>query len=458
MPTNSYVQVPPDSTGKRLYAQQHSGVSGVAGDVQIPVYHLGCGAHPEHLQLVDARGQASVRFAEGSPSMDAFGNLRVGEGTTLGVYEFAHGDAADLFQDLTTTGGSLTYNAATSSTTLAVTQPQTAASVSRTTVRYHHYQPGVSNLIIQTLVHGDAGKTNHRRRWGYFDQDYGLYWELDGTTVYVCIRSDTLGTTFKIPQSQWNVDKLNGTGVDNVSTMNLDITKANFYFIDFAHLGVGEVRFGVLGPRGERNVCHIFENPNTHTEMYMSSGCAPLRWEMENYGSVGSGSEMRMLCAAVYAQSKIDYTFWRYSDIKNTTGVTLTDATPKPILSMRVRAGQHTGIYPEAINVLVEGGAVELSIVDDGVLTGGTWSNAGSVAEKNTGATAITYDATDEFYSQWVDAGSHHIDLAEYYETNDEGYHRLPDDSGSYVFTLVATKLSGTSVTVKAGLNYRELR
>jgi hypothetical protein len=386
--------------------------------------------------------------------MDAFGNLRVGEGTTLGVYEFGHGDAADLYQDLNTTGGSLAHNPSTSSVTLAVTT-NASASISRTTVRHHHYQPGVSNLIIQTVVHGDAGKANHRRRWGYFDTGHGLYWELDGTTLHACIRSDTLATTFKIAQADWNVDKLDGTGV---SGMDVDITKGNFWFIDFAHLGVGEVRFGVLGPRGERNICHIFENPNAHVEMYMSSGCAPVRWEMENYGVVGAGSEFRMLCAAVYAQSKIDYTFWRYCDIENMTGVTLTTDTPTPVLSMRVRAGQHIGLYPESVNALVTGGDVKLTIVDDGTLTGGSWANAGSVAEKNITATAISYDPTDAFHSEWVGVGAHHMELTDLYETNDEGYHRLPDDTGSYIFTLVATRLSGTTVTVKAGLNYRELR
>jgi hypothetical protein len=177
---------------------------------------------------------------------------------------------------------------------------------------------------------------------------------------------------------------------------------------------------------------------------------------MENYGVVGSSSEMRAICSAVYSQSRVDYTFWRFADIKNTTGVTLSDATPKPILSMRVRAGDHIGLYPEAINVHVEGGSVELTIVDDATLTGGSWSNAGTVAEKNTTATAVS--GGEEFYSNWVAAGTHHIELADYYELNDEGYHRFPDDTGSYVFTLVATRLSGTSVTVKANLNYRELR
>lgn len=448
MATNSYVQVPPDSTGKKLYAQQHT----VGADtVQAQVVHLGSSTDPSNFQEVDSRGQAFTRFAEGSPSMDAFANLRVGEAYCVGSYDYAHGDSADLFQDITTTGGSVAHNIATSDTTLAV-NTNSAASISRTTVRYHHYQPGVSNLIIQTLVHGDAGKTNHRRKWGYFEPTYGLYWELDGTQLYVCIKSDTLGQTFRVAQADWNQDKLDGTGV---SGMNLDITKANYYFLDFAWLGVGEVRFGILGYNGERNICHIFRNPNTHVAAYMHSGCAPLRWEMENYGVVGSGSEMRSICSAVYSQSRVDYTYWRYCDIERLTPVTVTTKTP--IFSMRVKAGTHVGVYPESFNALVSGGTVMFEIYDDATLTGATWTISGeSLAEGDIGATAIT--GGTRFYSHWAGEGTHHIELHEYYETNDEGYHRLPDDSDSYVFTLVATKISGTTVTVAADLNYRELR
>ncbi len=58
MGTNSYVQVPPDSTGKKLNTQQHS-VSG--NTVETQVFHLADHTNPSHLQHVDAQGQASVR-------------------------------------------------------------------------------------------------------------------------------------------------------------------------------------------------------------------------------------------------------------------------------------------------------------------------------------------------------------------------------------------------------------
>ena len=112
------------------------------------------------------------------------------------------------------------------------------------------------------------------------------------------------------------------------------MTKANLYFIDYAWLGVGEVRFGVLGPSGERNVCHIFQNPNINNDVYMQSGCMPLRWENTNTGSPVGGSTLKSICSAVYSQSRVDYPYWRFCDIERATPVTVT--TDTPVLSMRV--------------------------------------------------------------------------------------------------------------------------
>jgi hypothetical protein len=99
---NSFIQVPPDSTGKKLYAKSTT-IDGQL--VHAQVYHLGDGTNPNNTQSVDNRGQASVRFAEGSPTMDAFGNLRVSSATVLGAYEYTTSDMADLFTDVAEIGG-----------------------------------------------------------------------------------------------------------------------------------------------------------------------------------------------------------------------------------------------------------------------------------------------------------------------------------------------------------------
>ena len=446
MATNSYFQVPPDSTGKRVFTQEHT-VN--AQPVQVQVMHVADKTNSANIQAVDPRGQANVRFAEGSPTMDAFGNLRVGEGKVLGAYDYTNSDMADLFTDV----GTVTWSQNSSETLLTVDQNNASLS-SRTTNRYHYYQPGVSNLAIITLAHGDTGKVGNTRRWGYYDTEDGIFFELVGTTLNVVIRSSVGGSIVenRVPQSAFNQDKLDGTGV---SSMNIDVTKANFYFMDYAWLGVGEVRLGVLGPNGERNICHIFQNPNANTHAYMRTGSLPLRWELFNTALAGSSSTMRLICAAVYAQSRTDYTFWRFADIESASNTTVTTNTP--IVSMKVKPGSRIGIYPECLCVYVVGGNVKLTILDDAVLTGATWGISGEGdALGDNAATAVT--GGSKFKTFYVGPGVTNLPIAQFYETNDEGYHRLADDSDSYTFTLVATKLDGTTVTAYSTLEYRELR
>lgn len=448
--TNSYIQVPPNSTGHKLFTQQHS-IDAAA--TQVPVYHLASGDDATNIQTVDNRGQAYTRFAEGSPSLDAFGNLRVSTAECLGAYEYTQDSMADLFQDATATGGSITWTQQASETILSC-NTLASAEAHRTTNRYHYYQPGIGNLAIFTLALGDSGKTNNIRRWGYFDDANGLFFEQNGTDFNVVIRSSTTGSIVerRINQSVFNLDKIDGTGV---SKFDLDVTKANFYFVDFAWLGVGEVRFGVLGSNGERNFCHIFQNPNANLGAYMQSGSLPMRWENFNTGVTGGTSDMRCICAAVYAESKTSYTFWRFADIERSTPVQV--STNTPVLSMRVKAGSRVNIYPECLCVYVTGGNVKLTILDDADLTGATWAiNGEGVAQGDIGATAVANGS--KFKTFYVSAGVTNLPIAQFYETNDEGYCRLADDSDSYTFTLVATKLDGSSVYVGATLEYRELR
>lgn len=450
MSTNSFIQVPPDGTGKKLQSLQHNiGLN----TVQTQVFHLADSTLPTNTQAVDGRGQAYTRFAEGSPTMDAFGGLRVSDAHILGGYEYSQADQAGLFQDQIVSGASITWVPGTAKTVLNTTGAN-GSSVTRTTNRWHFYQPGVGNHVIITLSNGDSGKSGNIRRWGYFDTQDGLFFELNGTTINVVLRSSTLGQEFRVPQSFWNGDKLDGTGL---SGMTLDVTKANFYWIDYAWLGVGTVRFGVLAPDGSRWVCHTFQNPNTNVTAYMRTGSLPIRYENFNTSITSGSSDLSLICAAVYSESKTDYVFWRYADI-DSGSITVTSNTH--LLSMRPKLEtspgiiNRTGIYPDKLDLYVSGGNVKISIIDDATLSGASWQNATSLAQYDTTATV---SGGDRFRTFYLAPGVHSLDLADIYETNDEGYHVLADGTGAYTFTVVATKLDGTTVNVEATLGYREL-
>lgn len=455
MATNSYVQVPPDSTGKKLHTQQHT-VDAAA--VQIPVNHLADPTDPTHIQSVDNRGQASVRFAEGSPTMDAFGNLRVSNAKVLGAYEYSNNSMADLFTDTTVGAGTITYQAAASQTVLSVSSAN-GDSATRITNRYHYYQPGVGNLVIITLALGDTGKVGNTREWGYADDANGFFFRLEDTTIKAVLRSSTSGSMVEsvVPRSSWNGDKLDGSGK---SGMTIDLTKANFFWYDYAWLGVGPVRFGVLAEDGSRWVCHTFENPNSHLGPYMATGSLPIYYKNYNTSATASTTEMKLICCAVYSESSTDYTYWRFGDVDS--GALKTVSTNTPLVSMKPALlngslVNRVGLYPEQLSIFVQGGPIKLSIVDDGTLTGATFTPCEATATMDKQATAISGGSV--YHTVYLGTGTHNIDISFLYESNDEGYHVLADGSDAYTMSLVATKLnSGDTVTCSAIVNYRELR
>lgn len=80
----------------------------------------------------------------------------------------------------------------------------------------------------------------------------------------------------RIPQSSWNLDKMDGTGT---SGYNIDLTKMQMFYIDYTWYGAGAIRWGLRGTDGNITYCHRISNNNTNTEAYMRSGNLPARYE-----------------------------------------------------------------------------------------------------------------------------------------------------------------------------------
>jgi hypothetical protein len=95
-----------------------------------------------------------------------------------------------------------------------------------------------------------------------------------GATATFVIMSRT--ADLRVPQSQFNIDKLDGTGP---SGYNVDLSKMQMWYIDYSWYGAGYVRWGVRGTDGNVIYCHKQANNNVNTEAYMRSGNLPARYE-----------------------------------------------------------------------------------------------------------------------------------------------------------------------------------
>lgn len=85
-----------------------------------------------------------------------------------------------------------------------------------------------------------------------------------------------------IPQSQWNLDRCDGTGP---SGYNLDVTYMQMVGIQYTWYGAGFIDWMLRGPNGDYTFCHRLKGNNINTEAYMRSGNLPVRYEVVNEGA-----------------------------------------------------------------------------------------------------------------------------------------------------------------------------
>lgn len=344
-------------------------------------------------------GMLSGRLTASGTATDAFGRLRVSEPLTLF-------DSFHRYQD---NAKFVTSTSGTANTEYQVNQSVVDMNVGSTSgdrcyresKRVFAYQPGKSLLIMNTFVM-NAQKANLRQRVGYFNTQNGVFFENDGTGNYLVLRSYVTGSVVqtRVAQANWNIDKFDGTGQSNQSGHpdrgNLDITKANIFWIDIEWLGVGDVRCGFVVD-GLMVPAHIFHNDNVNTTTYMTTAILPVRLEIENTGTTASASKMKQICSTVVSEG--GYTLEgraRSVSIPITTPIDLpTAGTFTPVMSIRLKDS-----FKDAIALLKDveffgvtnNTSYRYKIIIGGTLTGASWTSAGtdSAIEYDIASTAIT--------------------------------------------------------------------
>ena len=89
-------------------------------------------------------------------------------------------------------------------------------------------------------------------------------------------------TDIKVPQSRWNIDRMDGTGIHNQSMHNLDVNKMQMVGFQYSWYGAGFIDFMIRGSDGHWNMVHRMKNNNINNEAFMRSGNLPVRYSIEN--------------------------------------------------------------------------------------------------------------------------------------------------------------------------------
>lgn len=325
---------------------------------------------------------------------DAFGRLRVSEPFTLFDTQNRYYDHGQ-FDSSTAGTANVVYVAAQSSFQLNVGNAN-GDSVIRETKRVFPYQPGKSQLTLNTFCM-NTPKTNLRQRVGMFGASDGIFFENDGTYNYMVIRSGSTGVEERVRQDAWNGDRLNGAGgANNPSGITLNPALTQIFWADVEWLGVGTVRVGFI-INGTYYICHSFNHANQagNTKVYMTTANLPIRYEITNTGATTGASMMTQICSSVISEG--GYTDYGVTEAAG-TGINeqrLSDAnTFYPIVSIRLAPGRLDSIIlPSQLDFLSTSvNYYQFKLLLNPTLTGATWtgtSETGSV-QYDTGATAVS--------------------------------------------------------------------
>jgi hypothetical protein len=200
---------------------------------------------------------------------------------------------------------------------------------------------GVSTKFTKQLVAGDyivIRGSSYRVTAVASDTNIHItpsYRGVSGTRV-IATKTQEIRTA----QSNWNLDKCDGTGP---SGFNLNIHRMQMAYMDYSWYGAGKVRFGFKGVDGMVFYCHEFIHNNKETEAYLRSGNLPARYEIENGPNPTYSPSLYHWGASVIMDGVFEddraYLFTAASGSAGNDIITVPATlagTPVPILSLRL--------------------------------------------------------------------------------------------------------------------------
>lgn len=385
-----------------------------------------------------------------SSNLDSFGRLRVSNLKSLleisHIYNLLPRRMGLYRQD---SGTTITHS---SPTAILAVPAISGRKIVHQSHQYTTYLPGKSHLIHMT---GNLGDGTAISGMGYGDDNDGIFLENTSTGLRIRFSSSTIDGQL-IPQSEWNVDKLDGTGNSKITLMT---NGAYHLIIDFAWLAVGRVRVGFdIG--GNVIYAHQFAFSNTVNTAYMRTGSLPVRWYLE---SVGAASTMKAICASVSSDGGSDPVGLDHSIARTTYKTTLALLTRTPLISLRPKLTFNSltnnvqiilrnisFLSSSADNLFVE-------IILNGTLTGASFAsvNDDSHAESDQSATAISGGTT--IFNDYVSSNTRSLTNA----IPDPNLKDLPltlSASGvQNTVTICVTRIENAA-NCYAGFNWREIR
>ena len=162
-----------------------------------------------------------------------------------------------------------------------------------------------------------------------------LTFDANGTGAVAAVTTERTGvasTDTFIPQANWNLDVLDGTGPSGVT---LDQTRFNVYEIQLQYLGAGDLRFGVevaVTDKVSKFVyCHVIKYANNNLATSFSTPTFPFTSAAYDFGT-GAAASVEIGSFGSYLEGKKAVTGNRFCDFNTITGV---GGTFTPLLTVQ---------------------------------------------------------------------------------------------------------------------------
>lgn len=232
--------------------------------------------------------------------IDAFGRLETAKPFTLGDYVFKYSAESSLFSTSVTNSADISYHTTKGMVQLKTTTDGDVAIFQSNL--YHRYQAGKGGKAVFSLSAGTVATGSVK--WGYYDENDGLFFKLEPDAFYVCQRSSAAGTETTPAVVDDCVESANFNGGEYSSKLAFqafmsDTTKTTPFEIDFQWLGSGNSSFWLQGQNGRKELLHSFENSLDFDRPYMRTAVLPMRFESQ--GGAGNTTEQTMgiICCSI---------------------------------------------------------------------------------------------------------------------------------------------------------------
>ncbi|AOO17305.1 virion structural protein [Cyanophage S-RIM12_RW_25_0210] len=326
------------------------------------------------------------------PQFTGKNRFKVSPYQTVFFNTFQYGLETDIWESDITGTASAVHNPDASNVTMSV--GSTAGDkIIRQTRQVMKYIPGRAStcsfaIRLETPVAGV------RRRLGVFDGENGAYFEDDGGTYAVVLRSKATGSVVetRVTRDNWNGDKLDGTGPSQITASPTAIQMIN---IEYEWYGAGQVVISyTIG--GETHVIHKFNTANYINNVWCSTPFLPIRVEIENVTGAAGTHYIYQGSNSLTQEGEPEKLGTLVSYANPITGTTLSSAnTFYPVLSLRLKPGDLAGIVlPRSLQVASNDNTnVFWRLVENSTLTGASWTdhpNPDAITQIDTTATAST--------------------------------------------------------------------